>query len=138
MNLTSAFLPAASSYDIWDALLTVGAIFLLVIWAWIMITIIIDLFRDHELSGWLKAVWVFFLVFLPVLTALIYLIARGGGMQKRAIAAQKQAQKATDEYIRQVATVSPADELKKLAELRDSGAISPEEFDRLKARIVND
>ena len=129
-------LPASAAYDVWDALLTVAAIFFLVLWAWVMITVLIDLFRDHELSGWFKAVWVFFLLFVPVITALVYLIARGSGMQRRAVAAQKQAREATDDYIRQVAGASPAEELQRLVSLRDSGAITAEEYDRLKARVV--
>lgn len=137
MPITSILTPSSAAYDIWDALLTVGAIFLLVMWAWVMITILIDLFRDHELSGWWKAVWVFFLLFLPVITALIYLIARGGGMQRRAIAAQEHARKATEEYIRTVAQSSPVDELHRLAELRERGAITEEEFQRLKAKLID-
>lgn len=124
-----------ADYDLGDALLTVLSIFFVVIWIWILITVLIDLFRDHELSGWLKAVWVFFLVFLPVITVLIYLIARGGGMRERALAEQQQVQKATDEYIRSVAA-SPADELHKLHDLREKGAISAEEYERLKAKVV--
>ncbi|MGB2710257.1 MAG: SHOCT domain-containing protein [Conexibacter sp.] len=127
--------PLLADYDLGDALLTVLAIFFVVVWIWVLITILIDLFRDHELSGWLKAVWVFFLVFLPVLTVLIYLIVRGSGMRERALAEQQQTQQATEDYIRSVAG-SPADELRKLADLRAQGAISPEEYERLKAKIV--
>ena len=68
-----------ADYTFGNALLTVLEIFLLVIWIWILITIMIDLFRDPDTSGWAKAVWVFFLIFVPYITALIYLIARGGG-----------------------------------------------------------
>jgi len=128
--------PILASYNLGDALLTVLSIFFIVIWIWILITVLIDLFRDHELSGWWKAVWVFFLVFLPVITVLIYLIARGGGMRDRAIAEQKHAQQATNEYIRSVAGSSPVDQLHRLDELRARGAISQEEFDRLKARVL--
>lgn len=129
--------PIFADYGLGEALLTVLAIFFIVIWIWILITVLIDLFRDHELSGWWKAVWVFFLVFLPVITVLIYLIARGGGMRQRALAEQKQLQEASEQYIRSVAGSSPVDELHKLDELRARGAISQEEFDRLKARIVS-
>ena len=97
MNATLA------TYDLGDALLTVLAIFFMVIWIWILITVLIDLFRDHELSGWWKAVWVFVLIFVPFLAVFIYLIARGHGMQKRAIEQQLEMQKATDAYIRQTA-----------------------------------
>jgi len=128
--------PIIADYDLGDALLTTLAIFFFVIWIWILITVLVDLFRDHELSGWAKAVWVFFLVFLPVITVLIYLIARGNGMRDRAITEQKHMQQASEEYIRSVAGSSPVDQLHRLDELRARGAISQEEFERLKARVL--
>jgi hypothetical protein len=96
----------------------------------------VDLFRDHTLSGWAKAAWVFFLIFVPFITALIYLIARGQGMRDRAVAQQAELQKASDQYIKQVAGTSPVDELQKLNDLKDKGAISAAEYDKLKAQIV--
>lgn len=128
--------PIFADYDLGDALLTTLAIFFFVIWIWILITVLIDLFRDHELSGWWKAVWVFFLVFLPVITVLIYLIARGDGMRRRAVDEQRHMQQASEEYIRSVAGSSPVDQLHRLDELRARGAISQEEFERLKARVL--
>jgi hypothetical protein len=120
-----------------EILLVALEIFFFVIWIWILITILSDLFRDHELSGWAKAAWVLFLVFIPFLTALIYLIARGEGMRDRTIKAQADAKKHFDEYVREQAHASsPADELHKLAELKDKGALSPEEFDRAKAKLL--
>jgi Short C-terminal domain/Phospholipase_D-nuclease N-terminal len=120
-----------------EILLVALEIFFFVIWIWILITILSDLFRDHELSGWGKAAWVLFLVFIPFLTALIYLIARGSGMRDRTIKAQADAKKHFDEYVREQAhTGSPADELHKLAELKDKGALSAEEFDRAKAKLL--
>ena len=112
-------------------------IFFFVIWIWILITILTDLFRDHELSGWGKAAWVFFLVVIPFLASLVYLIARGGGMRDRTVKAQADAKKHFDEYVRQQAHGgSPADELHKLAELKDKGALSGEEFERAKAKLL--
>jgi hypothetical protein len=125
-----------ADYSLGDALLTVLEIALLVIWIWILITIMIDIFRDHELSGWAKAIWVFFLIFVPFLTALIYLIVRGKGMRERAIQHQADLQKATDQYIKQAAGTSPVDELHKLSDLKERGAISQDEYDKLKAQIV--
>ena len=119
-----------------EALLLAFEIFFFVIWIWILITILSDLFRDHELSGWAKAVWVLFLVFIPFLTALIYLIARGEGMRERAIKAQAEAKQHMDAYIREQAHSSPADELHKLNDLKEKGAISSEEFDRAKAKLL--
>jgi uncharacterized small protein (DUF1192 family) len=120
-----------------EILLVALEIFFFVIWIWILITILSDLFRDHELSGWGKAAWVLFLVFIPFLTALIYLIARGEGMRDRTVKAQADAKKHFDEYVREQAqSVSPADELHKLAELKDRGALSQEEFERAKVKLL--
>src|SRR5436190_15782545 len=126
-----------ATYDLGDALLTVLAIFFMVIWIWILITVLIDLFRDQELSGWLKAVWVFALIFVPFLAVFIYLIARGNGMRQRAIDQQVEMQKATDAYIRETAGgASAADEIAKLDQLRQSGAISDTEYQSLKAKAL--
>jgi len=119
-----------------ELLLLVVEIFLFVIWIWILFTIITDLFRDHEMSGWAKGVWIIFLVFIPFLTALIYLIVRGSGMRDRALKAQTDAKKHFDEYVREQAAASPADELHKLNELREKGALSQEEFDQAKAKLL--
>jgi hypothetical protein len=120
-----------------EILLVALEIFFFVIWIWILITILSDLFRDHEISGWAKAAWVLFLVFIPFITALIYLIARGEGMRDRTIKAQADAKKHFDEYVREQAhSGTPADELHKLAELKDKGALSPEEFDRAKQKLL--
>ncbi len=90
-----------------DLLLLVAEFFLLVIWIWILFTIITDLFRDHELSGWWKAVWILFLVFIPFLAALVYLVARGNGMRDRTIKAQAEAKKHFDEYVQTQAGPRP-------------------------------
>ena len=120
-------------------LVVVLEIFIFVLWLWVLIAVFTDLFRDHELSGWWKAVWIFFIIVPPFtfITVFIYLIARGGGMQKRAIAAQEETRKQMDSYIReQAASASPADEIAKLEDLKQKGTISTEEFDRLKAKIT--
>lgn len=122
--------------NIGEALLVAFEVFFFVIWIWILITILTDLFRDHETSGWVKAVWVLFLVFIPFLTALIYLIARGSGMRDRTIKAQAEAKQHFDSYVREQAHTAPADELHKLNELKEKGAISTEEFDRAKAKLL--
>jgi hypothetical protein len=127
--------PVFADFTLGSALLTVVEIFLFVIWIWLLITIMLDLFRDQDLSGWWKAVWVFFLILIPLFSALAYLIFRGEGMRDRAIAQHREMQQATDAYIRNVAS-SPADELTKLSDLRDKGVLSEDEFQRLKARIV--
>ncbi|MGV0735325.1 SHOCT domain-containing protein [Mycobacterium syngnathidarum] len=115
----------------------------LIIFAWIayllvLFQILTDLFwRDHKTSGWIKAVWVVFLILLPWLTALVYLIARGQGMSERAQAAALDAKKETDDYIRQAAGRSPAQEIADAKALLDAGTISQAEFDGLKAKALS-
>lgn len=121
-----------------ELLLIALEVFFFVIWIWILITILSDLFRDHELSGWGKAAWVLFLVFIPFLTALIYLIARGEGMRDRTIKAQADAKKHFDEYVREQAHAgSPADELHKLSELKAKGDLSDAEFEQAKTKLLS-
>jgi hypothetical protein len=123
-----------------QALLTVLEVFLFAAWLMILFVIIGDLFRDHQLSGWGKAAWTIFLIFVPFLAALVYLITRGEGMRERALAQQQEQQKQLDTYIRQAAGSggggSAADELTKLAKLHDENKLSDAEFERAKAKIV--
>ena len=119
-----------------EMLLLVVEIFLFVAWFWILITIVGDLFRDHEMSGWGKAAWIFFLIIVPFLSALIYLIARGNGMRERELKAESEAKQHFDEYVREQADTSPADELHKLNDLREKGALSQAEFDQAKAKLL--
>ncbi|HEU4894479.1 MAG TPA: SHOCT domain-containing protein [Acidimicrobiia bacterium] len=110
--------------------------FLFIMWIWLLISIFSDIFR-RDMSGWAKAGWVFFLIVLPLLGALIYLIANGGDMQARTVRDYEAMESAQKDYIRQVAgTGSAADELEKLAGLRDSGVISEEEFAAQKAKLL--
>jgi hypothetical protein len=111
-------------------------IFLFVVWIWILFTIITDLFRNHEMSGWLKALWLVVLVFIPYLTALIYLIVYGSDMRERTLRAQAEAKHEADQYIRAAAHVSPADELHKLHDLVDKGALTPAEYDKAKQKLL--
>lgn len=105
--------------------------YLIILWQ-----ILTDLFSDHRLSGWWKAVWIVFLVVFPFLTALVYVIARGKGMAERQRAAVAEAKQETDEYIRQVANRSPADHIAQAKRLLDDGAITPEEYEALKAKAL--
>jgi hypothetical protein len=102
----------------------------------ILVSIVADLFRDHELNGGFKALWIIFLVFVPFVTALVYLIARGRGMSERAAARAQQGRAAADDYIRAAAGSSPADDITKAKALFDSGAITQAEFDSLKQRAI--
>jgi ABC-type transport system involved in cytochrome bd biosynthesis fused ATPase/permease subunit len=128
-------LPLAD-FGLGEALLTVLSVFFFVIWIWILITILTDLFRDHETSGAAKAAWVFFLVFVPFLTALVYLVVRGGGMRERAIKAQADARQQFDTYVRETAGSTPVDELHKLNDLKERGGISEQEYEKLKAKLL--
>jgi hypothetical protein len=124
--------------DFWSV---VGSIFwFMILFAWIMLLFRIfgDLFGDHELSGWGKALWTVFLIFLPWLGALVYLIARGRSMNERALAQAQRNEQAFGQYVRQTAGTgtSTADELSKLADLRDRGTISDEEFQHAKAKLL--
>lgn len=95
-----------------------------------------DLFRDRELSGGWKAVWIAFLIFVPFLTLLIYLIVRGGGMAERGAAQARRMQAAQDDYIKTVAGTSPSDEIAKAKALLDAGTITRTEYDAIKAKAL--
>jgi len=115
--------------------------FFLFIWIVILVHILTDLFRDHTLSGGMKTLWVLFLVFLPFLAVLVYLITRGKGMAERTAARQQQAQDQFEGYVRSVATTNdattgPADQIARAKELLDAGTIDQAEFDRLKAKAL--
>jgi uncharacterized membrane protein len=121
----------------WDFFWFIISFFLLMAYLMVLFQIVTDLFRDHTTSGGMKAVWIFFLIFLPVLTSLVYLIARGQGMTERNVAAVQSAQAAQENYIRSVSSsASPADQITQAKGLLDSGAISPEEYERLKAKAL--
>jgi Phospholipase_D-nuclease N-terminal/Short C-terminal domain len=107
----------------------------------ILFHILTDLFRDHTLSGGMKTLWVVFLVFLPFLAALVYLISRGKGMAERAAARQQQTQEQFEGYVRSVATTgdataTPTDQVAQARQLLDAGTIDQAEFDRLKAKAL--
>jgi len=122
--------------NIWDVIWTFFWIFAFVAYLMILFSVIGDLFRDHKLNGWWKALWVIFLIWVPFITAFIYLIARGRGMAERTIEAQKRAQQAAESYIKDVAGTSTADEIAKAKSLLDSGAITADEFAALKAKAL--
>lgn len=122
--------------NVWDFLWMFFTIFVFFAWLMALFSIIGDLFRDRALSGWAKAIWLIALIFVPFLTALVYLIVRGGGMAERSAEVAKAQRSAADEYIRNVAGTSPAHELTEAKALLDSGAITAEEFAGLKAKIL--
>jgi predicted PurR-regulated permease PerM len=131
-------LAASYNYPLLDFFWTIFEIFLWVIWIWILIWIFIDIFRSHDLSGFAKALWFLFVLFIPLVGVLVYLIVRGGSMHERAVQQAQQQDQQARQYIRQAAgTESSADQLAKLADLRDKGVINADEFEREKAKILS-
>ena len=111
--------------------------FLLFIWIWLLIVIFGDIFRSHDLGGWAKALWVIFVIVLPFLGILVYLIAHGGKMQERAAEQARLQKEAFDAQVRQAAGSSSADELAKLVDLKDKGVLTDAEFQTQKAKLLN-
>lgn len=122
---------------LWDLIWFMVVVFMFMAYLMALFSIIGDLFRDRELNGGLKAVWLIALVLVPFITALAYLIFRGSGMAERAAAQANQNKAATDDYIRTVAGASPADEIAKAKALLDSGSISASEYEALKAKVLS-
>jgi Phospholipase_D-nuclease N-terminal/Short C-terminal domain len=128
----------ASDYPFLDVFWTMIIFFLWVIWIWFLIAILSDVFRRHDIGGGSKALWCFFIIFLPVVGALSYLIVNGQGMAQRNVS-ESQAQRAQmDDYVRSVATTGggAAGEIEKAKQLLDSGAISADEYASLKAKAL--
>jgi hypothetical protein len=129
----------ASSYPILDAFLTMLYFFLFIIWIWLLIMVFIDIFRSHDMGGGAKALWVIFVIILPFLGVFVYLIARGGKMHERAAAEAAEQQKQFDAYVRETAGTpsdSTADQLSRLADLKNQGVLSDAEFEAQKAKIL--
>ena len=122
--------------NFWDIFWWFFIVYAFIAFLWALFVVIGDLFRDDELSGWLKAVWILFLVFVPLLTVLVYVIARGKGMAERSMERARANREATDAYIRSVATASPSEEITKATALRDSGTITADEFERIKSKAL--
>ena len=117
---------SSSSYPLLDFFWTMLEFFLWVIWIWILIMVFIDIFRSHDLSGWGKAAWSLFVLIIPLVGVLVYLIVRGGSMHERAVARAEQQDAAMRSYVQQAAASgngsgTTADQLTKLADLRDRG-----------------
>ena len=124
-------------YPLLDAFLTMLWFFLWVLWIFLLFWIIFDIFRSKDLSGWSKALWLIFIIILPFLGVFVYLIARGGSMQERSVRQAQAEDKQFQEYVRDAAgSGSTADEVAKLADLRDRGVITEAEFQQGKAKIL--
>ena len=127
----------AADYPFLDVFWTMLVFFFWVIWIWILITVLIDLFRRHDISGWGKAAWALFVIVLPYLGVFVYLITQGGKMAERRAEEIRASQASFDSYVRETAGGSaPTEQIAKAKELLDSGAIDQAEFEALKAKAL--
>ena len=122
--------------NFWDTVVLMASTFFFIAYLIVLFQVVVDLFRDAEMGGGSKVLWLIGLIFLPVLTALIYILARGRGMADRQRAAVRSAKADTDAYIREVAAKSPADQIADAKKLLDAGTINGDEFARLKAKAL--
>jgi hypothetical protein len=129
----------AYTYPLLSLFWTMLLFFGFVVWIWLLVVVFGDIFRSHDIGGFAKALWVLLVIFLPLIGVLIYLIARGGKMQERAAGDARQQQQEFDTYVRDVAGsgTTSADELAKLAQLRDQGVVTEEEFQAQKAKALS-
>ncbi len=129
----------AYTYPLLDIFWTMLWFFAFFVWIWLLIVVFTDIFRSHDIGGFAKALWVIFVIVFPFLGILLYLIVRGGKMHERAASAARRQQEEFDTYVKQVAGSggSTADQLAKLASLRDQGVISAQEFEAQKAKILS-
>jgi hypothetical protein len=132
-------LAASYQYPILDFFLTMLYFFLFIIWIWLLIMVFTDIFRSRDLGGWAKALWAIFVIIVPFLGVFVYLIARGGKMHERQAQEAAAQQQAFDQYVQQTAGTageSTADQLHKLADLKNQGVLTDAEFDAQKAKIL--
>jgi len=138
--MSAAPLGAAQNYPLLNLFWTMLWLFIWILWIFLLVRIILDIFRSDDLGGWSKALWVIFIIILPFIGVLVYLIARGSGMQKRDVRDARAADQEMRGYIREVAatqgTPSTAEEITKLATLRDQGVLTEAEFDAQKAKLL--
>jgi|ERR1022692_1082950 hypothetical protein len=130
---------ASTSYPLLNIFWTMFEFFVWIVWIYLLIMVFIDIFRSHDLSGWAKALWVIFVFLIPVIGVLVYLIARGGQMHERAEQRAVRQDEAIRRYMRRAGpdpSATSADQLAKLADLRDRGVLTADEFEREKAKIL--
>ena len=125
--------PVEFGQFLWSLLI----IFFMIMYFMILFSVVIDLFRNHEMGGFAKALWIIFLIFIPLISLLVYVIVYGKSMAQRQQAAVVEAQQEQDAYIKQVAGTSPAEQIAQAQQLLNSGAISQAEFDKLKAKALS-
>jgi hypothetical protein len=127
----------AYDYPILGVFLSFLYFFLFFMWIWIAVTVFIDIFRSHDMGGFAKALWLLFVILIPFLGVFIYLIARGGKMAEHRQKDIEAAQEQFNQAVQQAAPVDTAGQIEKLAGLRDSGVITPAEFDAQKAKLLS-
>jgi len=125
-----------ASYPFADVMWTMLVFFVWILWFWLLFTVFADLFRRHDISGWVKTLWVIFVIILPFLGVFIYLIAESKGMAQRNIDRANEAKSQFDSYVRQTAGGGSAGEIAQAKQLLDSGAITQAEFDSIKAKAL--
>jgi hypothetical protein len=128
----------ASSYPLLDLFLTILYVFFFVIWLFLLVEILIDLFRSHDVSGWMKALWLVFILFFPLIGVLVYLIVRGGTMRRHQQEAAKAAQEEFTSYVLETSGTSTVDQLATLATLKERGALTEAEFEAQKAKLLSE
>jgi hypothetical protein len=127
----------ATSYPFLEVFWTMLIFFAFVVWIWILITVFADLFRRHDTSGFVKVLWIIFIIVLPYLGVFIYLIAEHEGMTERAVKQQTEAKAQFDQYVQSVATPSdPTEQIAKAKQMLDSGAITQPEFEQIKRKAL--
>ena len=136
--IPSQVLLVTRGYPMLDVFWTILWVFIWILWIFLLFRIITDVFSSKDLSGWAKAAWTIFVILVPLIAVLAYLIVRGGSMQEREFARAQAADEAMGSYVQSVAGTSgsTADELGKLADLRDRGVLTQEEFDAQKAQVL--
>jgi hypothetical protein len=127
----------ATSYPFLEIVWTFFVFFAFIVWLWIMFTVLGDIFRRHDTSGFAKVLWIIFIIVLPYIGVFVYLVTQHDGMTKRTIKAQEQVKGEVDEYVRSVSGAGgPTEEIAKAHELLDKGAITQAEFDQIKAKAL--
>jgi len=129
---------AAYQYPLANVFLTMFWLFIWILWIFLLIRILMDIFRSDDLGGWGKAAWIIFIILVPFIGVLVYVIVRGHSMQKRDMQSAQAADQAMRAYVQSAAgsSTSAAEEINKLAELRDRGVLSPQEFEAQKAKLL--
>ena len=127
----------ADSYPLLSVFWSMLIFFAFIAWFWLLFAVLADIFRRHDTSGWIKVLWIIFVIVVPFLGVFIYMIAEHDGMTERSIKQQQAAQEQTDQYVRSVAAdAGPADQITKAKGLLDSGAITQAEFDQMKQKAL--